>query len=202
MKILALDVSTNTGFAVLEDSNPVFISASGTIRLDKTKKEFGDYPLNFVYSSKSMVDRIVQEVHATEPDVVVIEETNGSRNRFVQKQLEFIHAFLIKSLYEDFGIIPIYVNTSDWRKILDIHMTNQDKKNNAKISKANRMGRKRSNEIKKTLGIKGKTTKKHLAVRFVNEQFNLDLKMKNNDEAEAICLGLAYLKGVKHSNGE
>jgi hypothetical protein len=70
------------------------------------------------------------------------------------------------------------MDTSEWRKIVGLWMSKEDKKNNRQVS----IGKKR-----------GKITKKHLSVRMVNEKFNKSLKLKDNDEADAILLGLAYV---------
>jgi hypothetical protein len=55
---------------------------------------------------------------------------------------------------------------------------------------------------KKSLGIKGEVTPKHLAVAFVNENYGLNFIVKDNDIADAICMGTSYLKGVKLCNGK
>jgi hypothetical protein len=52
------------------------------------------------------------------------------------------------------------------------------------------------------LGIKGKVTKKHLSVRWVNETFGFNMKVKDNDICDAVCLGSAYIKGCKVCDGK
>ena len=44
----------------------------------------------------------------------------------------------------------------------------------------------------------GKVTFKHLSVQYVNKEFKLEFKLKDNDIADSICLGVATLK----QNGE
>jgi hypothetical protein len=58
------------------------------------------------------------------------------------------------------------------------------------------------NEAKKKSGIRGKWNKKMLAVNYVNFMFKLDFKLKDNDIAESICLGLAFLKGAAICDGD
>ena len=40
---------------------------------------------------------------------------------------------------------------------------------------------------------RGKISKKHLAVRMVNDLYGKQLKLKDNDEADAILMGQAYV---------
>ena len=54
---------------------------------------------------------------------------------------------------------------------------------------------------KKDLGIKGKVTKKHLAVRRANDLFNLTLIQKDNDVADSLLLGTAYFLGAEVCDG-
>ncbi|MDE2425744.1 MAG: hypothetical protein KGO96_07540 [Elusimicrobia bacterium] len=89
------------------------------------------------------------------------------------------------------------VSSSDWRKTLELRLSKDDKKNNKKVNEA-----KRSNKSKKELGLKGKITWKHLSVRMVNELFGLNLRQKENDQSDAILLGLAYIKGAKICEGK
>jgi hypothetical protein len=55
---------------------------------------------------------------------------------------------------------------------------------------------------KKALGLKGRVTKKHVAVIEANRRFGLDFKQKDNDIAEAILLGVAYLSGAPICDGK
>jgi hypothetical protein len=49
--------------------------------------------------------------------------------------------------------------------------------------------------------VKGKVTTKHLAVRLVNSVYGLGLKQKDNNDADAICLGLAFFAGAQPCDG-
>jgi Holliday junction resolvasome RuvABC endonuclease subunit len=144
----------------------------------------------------ALVTKVVQE---TNPDIIVIEETNLGRNRYSQKILEFLHHDILLWLKCNKNIPVKYVSTSSWRKSLKLFLTKDDKKNNTKVNKANREGL-----SKKELGLSGKITQKHISVRFVNALFKLEFKLKDNDIADAICLGWAYqtTNNILVCNGE
>jgi Holliday junction resolvasome RuvABC endonuclease subunit len=197
MIIVSLDISTQTGFAIFDGQKYV---KSGTIFLDgPTTSEIKSkpYPLSYVERSRAVADVIVDLVSQANPDIVVIEETNKAKARYTQKLLEFIHLQVLQRLY---SLLPnckvVYLNTSSWRKTLNIKVSKEDRKNNAKVNEA-----KRKKQSKKELGLKGKITTKHLSVRFVNQTLGLNLKMKDNNEADALALALAYLMGASLVSG-
>lgn len=212
MKILALDLSTKTGWAFFKDAQ---LFEYGLIEKDKSFEEYGEYPYNFIKVANEIVDKIGSVIVLKTPDVLVIEETNktgrfGSRHS--QKILEFIHCLLVKR----WGLaIPIkYVNTSDWRKQLKLSVAETKKmakpllkelaRLKGEFAKAPKAMRKQAKAIldahKKTLKdkcIHGKIDKKSISVAFVNLNFKLALKKGDNDISDAICLGEAYKRGVK-----
>lgn len=195
MKILALDISTKTGWAYFEDGALV---RHGTFTSYLPVTDYGIYPRNYIKFVASYTNNLYNDiVNAQELDVIVIEETNKSKARYSQKLLEFIHCLLLHHIWSVGLINKVkYVNTSDWRKVLDIYLSKDDKKNNALVTKAKRKGK-----SKKELGVKGRITRKHVAVKVANEMYNLNLKQKDNDQAEAILLGTAYIKGVSTCDG-
>jgi hypothetical protein len=70
------------------------------------------------------------------------------------------------------------MDPSQWRKILEMRLSKDQKENNKLVSK----------------GVKrGRVTKKHLSVNMTNTKFGLKLKLKDNDISDAILLGLAYI---------
>jgi hypothetical protein len=215
MIVLALDISTKTGFAVLDQD--LKLITKGLVKLPKKISEYGIYPWSYIIATEDIADSLIELIVDYKPDFIVIEETNGSRARYTQKVLEFLHAsFLVK--YKKAGLDSWtsdpdstfwnldkvkYVNSSEWRKVLGLLMSKQDKKNNQTLNKAKRNAENSGLALDKTaLGIKGKVTKKHLSVRYVNEKFGLFLKIKDNDIADAICLGTAYIKGAKVCDGK
>lgn len=207
--ILTLDLSTNTGYAVLSDaSGTLHPTHWGVLHVEPNTLK---YPLNYIERAEGVAKRVYDVLirmskrdQVDDLEAIVIEETNGSKSRYTQKMLEFIHMAVIKKLWT-YGLESkiVYVNTSDWRKTIGVQLTAEDKKQNAKLSKAKSAAKKAGAKLdKKKLGIRGKITKKHIAIRAVNEAFNLDFKPKDNDMAEAICIGLAYIQGVAHCDGK
>ncbi len=126
----------------------------------------------------------------------MIEETNKGRARYTQKMLEWLHLHLLLSL-ENCGSGVYYVSSSIWRRSLDLALSKEDKKNNSAVNQAKRVGK-----SKKELGLVGKINKKHLAIRYVNEHLKLNLRMKDNDIADAVCLGLAFLNNAQICDGK
>lgn len=219
MRVLALDLSTNTGWALLEGEMGQIprIIETGTVANDQPVSAFGEFPWNTYDAALSIASRVSQEIDhlAHQPDstwkprgladVIVIEQTNKPGrfgNRYSQKLLEFIHCLLLGMLKDRVrypNINVVYVNTSDWRKIVGANLTKADKALNVKVRKLKKAGDK---EALKKLGVRGKIGKKHVAVRYVNQTFGLNLKMKDHDVADAICQGVAFFLGVKHCDGK
>jgi len=205
LKVLALDVSSKTGWAVIEgeQSGQTYLGGCGVIKLGKTIDQCGAYPWSYVFAAQDMASKIKELVERIKPEVIVIEETNKGKNRYSQKFLEFTHIKILESLGTS---VPLfYVNSSAWRKTLGIELTKADRKNNSKISTAKKISRNTGegvHKVKKALGVRGRIGKKHLAVRFVNETYELQLKQKDNDTADAICLGTAYLRGSPVCDGK
>ena len=199
--VLALDVSTKTGWALFQDGKPV---SWGTLFPDKTVKDFGDYPINFVRLCQYLADRLVREIivpilEKTEDYLeVVIEETNSSKQNYSQKILEFLHFCIIESLY-DLNLSPKYIRTGEWRKYTDSKMSKEEKALNAKIAKIKRQtGKKLAKIDGKVVGKKGR---KHVALRRVEEILGIELMRKDEDAADALLLGLGYLKGAPVCDG-
>lgn len=205
-KILALDISTSSGYAVLQSHNgDISISAKGTIINPKKVEEYGKYPFNYLDSADSMASRLFELVEEWSPDAIILEETNKAKSRYTQKILEFIHCMFLNYISHYEGLLSkvFYVNTSDWRKKVGVELTKEEKKQNAKLSKAkSKAGGKITPAEKKAIGIKGRINKKHVAVRIANETFKLELKAKDDDIADALCLGLAFIKGVETCDGK
>lgn len=213
MKVLALDISTRAGWALLEgdfgsDSLPKILE-TGVIELGDPVSGFkgSSYPWDYVDGCMTQAEALCNRVYMSRADKVVVEETNRPgrfTSRYSQKILEFIHAYFLYRLGGASGWRAAdgsvqYINTSDWRKAVGAQLTKADKALNAKIARLKRSGDKKA---LKALGVRGKISKKHVALRFVNQSYGLNLKMKDNDIADAICQGVAYLKGAPVCDGK
>lgn len=215
MRIWALDLSTHAGYAIIDGDfgQDTALVASGTVDSDKKLFDFGPYPHCYWKAAEYMATRIWNELEVRAghlPDVIVIEEINSGRDRYVQKWLENIHTAALKlilAVAERYApeMKIVYLNSDGadgWRTNLGLKMSKDQKKANAKLSKAKRAAEEKHTKLDKgKLGIRGKVTKKHLAVAHANATFNLQLKMKDNNEADAICIGLAYLNHATPCTG-
>ena len=224
MRTLALDLSTSTGYAVLDSegsglaAKPVLVDF-GVIKLPKCILEYGPYPWCY-FNAATWIAAQVCEIKiqfgalGADIDRVVIEETHLGKNRYAQKILEFIHAQVLLGFHNmEHNRKVLYLSSSEWRSNLGLTMTAGDKTGNRKLSEMksvikSRFGdlkcpaaREAMAEAKKKFGIKGKINKKHLAIRFVNEFYGLNLKMKDDDVADAICLGLASINNATPCDG-
>ncbi len=207
MKVLVFDISGSTGFAEFDSENPAKPLSYGVITLDKPAKKYGAHPWGYILAAHDLAEKMTKKMLEVQPGVVVIEETNGARARFTQKFLEYCHFALLRNIArvcEPLIGMPevVYVNTSDWRRKMDAWLTPEDKRQNARLSRNKRKARDAGTKLdKKALGIRGRVTVKHVAVRRANELFGLDLIAKDDDVADALLIGSAYLRGVEHCNG-
>jgi hypothetical protein len=208
MRILCLDLSTHTGYAVFDGemgSKPTRVT-SGTIDLDKTIHSFGPYPHSYRKCTDYMAALIYMRVAPYKVERIVVEEINSGRDRYVQKLLENIHT---SSLTHFDGFMPhaqiVYLNSDGadgWRTNIGLTLSKEQKRANARLSKAKRESEAAGVKLdKKKLGVKGKTNKKHLAVERANAEFGLKLKQKDNNEADALCLGLAFFNNCTPCDG-
>lgn len=204
MRILALDISTKAGFAVLDagEAGGLKLREFGTLHLDNVILSYGKYPFCYLKAAKEMASKLIRLEQTYSPDVIVIEESNLGKSRYAQKSLEFIHCALLNLLDDSFKGKVVYLSSSSWRQALGLQMSKEDKKANAKLSKAKKAAAVSGQRLNKVaLGIRGKVTKKHVALRWVNERFGLTLRIKDNDAADAICLAAAYLNNAAPCNG-
>lgn len=177
MKILGLDISTKTGIAIIEDGNLTHYELV-TVKLASSESQIDDF--NHIDRATEMANRLLDVVKKHDPDFIYIEQTNLGNNRTAQKLLEFTHCLVLMTLRE-YATKIAYVDSSAWRNSIGLQLTKEDRKHNKEVKKNLEQG------VRAGPG-KGKKTSKHLAVRWVNEKFNLDLKIKDNDLADAICL--------------
>jgi hypothetical protein len=199
MRVLALDASTKTGWALFVDGQLAESGALTPVKVvnfnvnDKETQHKPEYPYNIVTAAETVTKAVSALMFTTKPDIVIVENTNKGKNRHTQRVLEFIHFCLLKE-FQAATQLMLYMDTSEWRSIVGLWATKEDKKANAKLSKAKKAAADAGQKLdKKVLGIKGKVNKKHLAVRMVNEKYGKNLKQKDNDEADAILMGQAYV---------
>lgn len=200
-RILALDVSTKTGWAVLiSDGENITLETNGQI--DKSKEPEGQYPGNFVAWAYDCWVDLVKLINEHKPDVLVIEETSaGSKAIYSQKILEWIH-FLLAQTIKESNIKAIYLLTEQWRRETGCLMTKEESKHNKMVreyKKANKTSIAYDSNGKR-IGIK---TRKHINIRRANEVFSKFLKeplrKKDEDTADSLLLGYCYhLRKVKN----
>ena len=184
MRILALDLSTKTGFAILNDDK---IEAYGryfdgkSISVPEACTGLEEY--TYIFRAKKIGQFAAGLALKYNPDVIAIEQTNRGRARGTQKQLEMIHYGVLEALM--IGHLPskiVYVDTSQWRAGLKIYLSKDQKKHNKAVREKK---------------IRGKITSKHLAVSYANSHFGLSLKMKDNDAADALMIALFIFNKAK-----
>lgn len=212
MRVLALDVSSScTGWALLEGDKGSIpkIVEMGSVRSTGPISGFEgrEYPWDYYHGIRDRAAKIANVFQELDErgqriDTVVVEETNagGRAGRYSQKVLEQLHFALWIEMAE-LGWMDevLYINTSDWRKVTGQSLTKEDRKLNTTVRKLKKAGDK---EGLRALGVRGKIGKKHVAVRFVNLTFGLNLKMKDQDIADAISIGTSFFMGVKTCDGK
>ena len=211
--LLALDLSTSTGWAIFTDSGP---TDCGII----TKRvEWGDaeYPRNFILVADDIADQVMG-VLRSHPNItdVVVEEINKTSSRFgsrhAQKILDMIHYTVTKALFS----LPVrvhYINTSDWRRILGLSVADTRKRAKPFLLELKRLKKelslatdKASKKLAKDkldthkaqlrkLCIHGKIDKKSISVAYCNATWGTDFKKGDDDIADAHCQAQAYLLG-------
>ena len=208
MKVLALDLALTTGWALLEgeiNSDTPKLLDYGAIKAPELDPSFS-YPLNNIERVEELGKWIEQRVFLSQPDVIVIEQLNRGMNRHSQTLLAFIHHRVLISTI----MLPFlqdskihYLDSSSWRAAVKLGLTKEQRAQNLALSKAKSKAKKAKKPLdKEALGITGKITKKHLSVNLVNFTFGLELKKKDDDVADAVLQGLAYLKGAKLNYGK
>lgn len=200
MKLLSLDLSTKTGYCILNTDTQELLEY-GKIEAGHLD-EHGPYPRNYSKLAQFLALQLNDLVERVKPDTIVIEQTNMGRQRFTQKVLEFLHCAFLLTVPESYPIV--YISTSKWRSALQMKLTKEDKKNNSLVNKAKKVAAATNTSIqaqKAALGVKGKKTWKHLSVEYVNQKYNKGFKQKDNDITDSICLALAYLAGAPHCCG-
>lgn len=213
--VIGLDLSSKPGYAILMDGNRV---ASGTSRPSRPLSAHGEYPFNYVAFAESVVSDLhyklathlqFAKIKATEVSAVVIEETTASSQNYSQKILEFIHLEFLKTVTALFpNARVVYVRDGTWKSIVGARLNDQEKKNNAKISRLKKKKKEANPEKTRIIVRKDKdgnpirkVTKYDAYIRCANETFGLELDREAEDEAVALLLCKAFLSNVPICDG-
>lgn len=201
--VIAIDLSTKPGVAVFLDGN---LCRYGT--LFKTD-EMGAYPYGWIEFLDSVTQHLFQDIKELESIYgvgsasIVLEETTASSQNYSQKKLEWMHLKFLMLLRNHNSIA--YIRDGTWKTLTGARARDEDAKLNAKIryykkkhgTKLAKLDLDGSGKAK----VVGKKTKKHYALRAATELFDLDLMRKDEDAADAVLLGLAFLMGAPLCDG-
>jgi len=223
LKIVAIDLSSNTGVAyfdtgqqdclidcfdfTLKHGTPMTLNRTAKIPNDQLsrkrknprtriadKYDSSRHPGDFLVYVDNYIDQLISEIKARDwfggLDYIIIEQTNKGRDRWKQKLLEWLHHELCKRFNYGYRFEICYIDTITWRRILSIKVTKEEKRSNRKIRAYNIEAK---NDPDKKM-IQGIVKIKDAAIDFCEKTFNLKMKKKDNNVAEAICLGYAWLK--------
>jgi Holliday junction resolvasome RuvABC endonuclease subunit len=194
MRILSLDVSTKTGWSLCEvvDNQLILVQYGQIPKIDKPD---APYPKDYVWWADDCFKPIIKILMSYKYDILVIEETSsGSYSNLSQKILEYIHMKIATFITEtDLKITVKYYMSEQWRRIIGCKMTKEESDHNKQVKKYKQKNNTSIAYDEQGKRI-GKLTKKHLNIARVNEYFGLQLKLKDNDTADAIGLCLAYFK--------
>jgi hypothetical protein len=194
MKILAFDLSSHTGWAVIDGSE---LLGSGhfdvTISdwkndISKTEQFPPQFPKNFAVAVRDIVNECEEILNVWKPDLVVTEFIEGSSRRFSQMFLDWLH-FEFYSKMTELNQPYKYILNSDWRNHCGCWISQHPdlKKYNAKVGRAKRAA-KPTKSGAKVAKIDGKVVSrvngKKLSIMLASKHFNLDIK--SDDEADAI----------------
>jgi Holliday junction resolvasome RuvABC endonuclease subunit len=186
MKLLALDLSSScTGWALFNIEEKQLLSF-GSIpkRSGKGKTKYR----KLLNSLRNMVSDVLDVIKVHEPDKIVIEEINRGSSRLGQKTLDGVHFLLLDKL-EDYIDKVNYIDSDGkvgWRTKLGLKLSPIQKLKNKELKQLNK-------QLKTKIKNKNIITKKDLAIDYVNKRFNLQLSLEQNDIADSIGLGIAFI---------
>lgn len=200
--VLALDLSTKSGWAYFEDGKLI---KYGTVFSERKASDFGDYPYSYILFADHVYEMLLDELgkitfHTENKNEIVIEETTSSKNNYSQKILEYIHYKVVGHFYLLKRDLPIkYVRTGVWRRTVGATQTKEERNYNAKIARQKRSTGKRLAKIDGK--VVRKLNRKDSALRVFKKEFGIELTYKDNDACDAALLGLAYLRGASVCDG-
>lgn len=187
--VVALDLSTSTGWSFWKPGDDEKPAQYG--RLPKVLVEDFNvndhpekrpaYPWNIYAAAQQVaqqVDDMIVELKV-DPVDVVIENTVNGKNRNTQRLLEWLHFTVLARLGQRVRCSVYYRDVSDWRSATGTYLSKDEKRHNRHVS----AGRAR-----------GRVSRKHVAIRRCKELFGITFKVKDNDVADAVMLGYAFVK--------
>lgn len=220
MKIISIDLSVATGVAYFDTEQrdllidcfdyskkretPLFLNKIDKLPEDQLQKKSrrkrmvkrydpSNHPYDFMEFTRDYIEGLVQEIQIRgwfiNLNGAILEQTNKGQDRWKQKQLEWLHHELCEILirYKDTQVK--YIDTMEWRRLLGIKMSKEQRKMNKEIREHNKAA-KEDKSLTRAMGI---TDTKTLSIDFANEKFNLRMQKKDNNIADAICVGYAWL---------
>lgn len=205
MNLISLDLSTKPGYAVFLDNRLV---TYGTLFADKKAEDFGAYPFNYILLAQHVANRLYAQVikpalnQANGPVHVVVEETTGgSGNNYSQKKLEFIHYAVLQLLQ---GMSVFYTRDGSWKSVAGVKLSQEEKDLNKAIEKYKKDNNAKLAKFPDTQGVlrvQGRITVQHVYIRVLKDLYGIVLPHNGEDQAAAILMGHAFLKGVKLCDG-
>jgi hypothetical protein len=202
LKIVALDLSSHSGVAYFDSKQPQLLIDAFDYSISyktpiatETKKQSGKvrynpkgrHPYDFIDYVEAYTFGLYEKVMSLNADIVVIEQTNKGRDRWRQKLLEWLHFSFCQKIRDERTVH--YIDTREWRNLLNLKVSRDQKSANRRIRKHNKEA-KINKELKRLTGI---TNQKKLAIQFAEDMFDITMRAKDNDIADAICIGYAYL---------
>lgn len=158
-KMISLDTSsTCSGWAYFEDG---VYKTSNTIALNtkECKKKYKD---NSEQRVKDMCLNLLELLNKFQPDIIVVEKLNVSRNMNATRILAKIIGIVYSHAITHNNCFYYEIQSTQWRSQLGMQF-----------------GKKRREELKQ------------LSVKYVKDKLGKDVC---DDEADAICVGLGYIK--------
>ena len=232
--VLALDLSTRTGWAIFKNGKlEDYGFFEHKVNDGYTSKEF---PKNYLENAKAMAQDIGGIIRDYNPAHIVIEQVTLGKSIYYQKMLEWIHYAVINK-----ANVPVeYMAVPTWRAILGVSLSSEQRKLNNKIKKEReqikldfekslaeekktplskrlkkaknkkeegQIKKKFNLDIKKEASLKARkqpviidgekrsiVSAKNCSVDYVNEKYGFKFAKKDNDMADAICIGEAFCK--------
>jgi hypothetical protein len=190
--LLSLDMSTTcTGYSVFG------IDSKKLLTTGKLKPKTSGAVAKMVYPRQQltkMIDlahQILAVIEQVKPQVIVIEEIAGSKNRLGQKTLDGFHFVVVWVIEQYLDVVRYYdvTGSSGWRTHLQLRLDDSDKAANKEAKVLNK--KLRGCQKIPIIG------PKHLAARHVNKKFglclNVDTCETDADVADSVAMGDAFL---------